>query len=162
MSAVKLSAPFRRCVLVTAALAALPGCSNLDLSRFAPPGIVKYEEIAGDKPQNPVVAERIAERRAEHGGGKFPDLSAAPDADDRPAKRRAADMKAEISELAGMRDDLTEAAADDRAAADAELAGDLQAEREALKERVDSDNKEAARERREKLTPPPEPQSPSP
>lgn len=156
MSAVKPSSPFRRCVLVAAALGALPGCSNLDLSRFAPPGIVKYEDIAGDKPQNPVVAERIAERRAEHGAGKFPNLSAAPDADDRPPKRRAADIQAEMSELAGMRDALAEAAAEDRAAAEAELAGDLQAKSETLKERVESDNKAAARERREKLTPPPE------
>lgn len=156
MSAVKQSPSFRSCVFVTAGLLALAGCANGDLARFAPPGVVKYEDIAGDKPQNPAVAERIAERQAEKGNGRFPNLSTAPDEQDRPQKREPADIEAEINALVDQRDGLAEEVAADRDASEAELASDLHAESETLKERVEQDSKAAARERREKLAPPAE------
>ncbi len=146
------------CVYVTAGLLASAGCSNTDLSRFAPPGIVKYEEIAGEKPQNPAVAARIAERRAERGGGEFPELSRTPGEEDRPEKPTLRQVERETDELIDMRETLDGQVAADRAAADAELADDLHAEGDALKERVKRDNEAAARERRDKLEAPPEAQ----
>ena len=142
---------------MAAGLIASAGCSNTSLSRFAPPGIVKYEDIASEKPQNPEVAARIAERRAEQGGGKFPNLSQTPGPEDQPKMPPPGAVDAEMAVLEALRETLAENVAEDRAAAAEELAGDLQAEREGLKERVDSDSKAAARERREKLTPPDDP-----
>jgi hypothetical protein len=129
-------------------------CANTDLARFAPPGIVKYEDLAGDQPQNPNVAARIAERRAERGGGEFPNLSQTPGAKQRPKPLPAAQVDAQKSELTTARDNLSGAVASDRAAADAETEADLSAESDALKQRVEVDSAAAAQERREKLTAP--------
>ncbi len=156
MSGVKQSPWFRCCVFMTAGLLATQGCANSDLIRFAPPGIVKYEDIASQKPQNPAVAERISERRAEKGAGQFPDLSKEPGRDERPKSLPSEQVDAEIDALVDLREGLDEEVGADREAADAELAGDLQAEREALKARVERDSTDASRERREKLEPPAE------
>ncbi len=64
-------------VAVLAAFGALAGCSQNQLTRFAPPGIIKYEDIASEKPQNPVVAERIKEHK-DRDDAKFPVLSQTP------------------------------------------------------------------------------------
>lgn len=148
------------CVFLAAGSMAASGCSNTDLSRFAPPGIVKYEEIASEKPQNPEVAARIAERRAQQGGERFPNLSQTPGPEDKPKKPSSGQISAEMAALQALRENLAEEVAEDRAAAEAELAGDLQAEREVLSERVESDSRAAARERREKLTAPAAPDEP--
>ncbi|PQA86698.1 hypothetical protein [Hyphococcus luteus] len=158
MSAVKLSLSLISYVFAAAGLLAAGGCANADLSRFAPPGIVKYEEIAGDKPQNPDVAARIAERRAEQGGGEFPDLSKTPGKEDRPEKPSPKTVEEQMEELTGLRERLDEEVAADRAASEAELADDLHAEGDALKERVARDSAAAAQERRDKLEPPSEAQ----
>jgi hypothetical protein len=133
---------------------ALQGCESGDLMRFAPPGIVKYEDLAGDQPQNPDVAARIAERRAEPDTGEFPILSTAPGKEDRPKKRKKADVESEMSGLAGAREDLAEAVGADRAASAEELGRDLPGERDALKALIEKDEAAAARERREKLQAP--------
>ncbi len=39
------------------------GCAGVDLARLAPPGIIRYERIADEKPPNPTIAARIEERR---------------------------------------------------------------------------------------------------
>ena len=148
MSAVKPSRSFSCCILVTAAALAVASCSNTSLSRFAPPGIVKYEDIASEKPQNPEVAARIAERRAEKGAGKFPRLSATPGKEDRPEPLPAEEVDAELDMLSEKADRLAAAVADDRAAAEAEMAEDLQAKREDLTKKAEEDSLEAARDRR--------------
>ncbi len=158
MSTVKQSHSLCSCAFLAAGLLAVAGCANGDLSRFAPPGIVKYEEIAGDKPQNPAVAARIAERKAEKGAGSFPNLSLVPGEKERPERRPAADVEAEKQELLDLRETLAEEVATDRDVAQSEQAGNLHEERDALKQQVESDSKEAARERREKLEPPSQPQ----
>jgi len=136
------------------ALAALQGCESGDLARFAPPGIIKYEELAGDQPPNPEVVERIEARKADPDAGGFPNLSQAPTRADRPAKRKQADIQAEIAGLVEQRDDVTDAAQQDRAEAAAELEQDLPGERDALLEQIEKDEAMAARERREKLEAP--------
>ena len=62
-------------LLLCAALASA-GCSG-GLQRFAPPGIIKYEDLEKDQPVSPVIADRIEDYRAERDGG-FPKLSAQP------------------------------------------------------------------------------------
>ena len=137
-----------------AAVFALAGCESGALARFAPPGIVKYEDLAGDQPVNPAVAERIEERRHEEGAGKFPQLAETPDESDVPRKRSGRAIAADTAMLIDARDALAEEVAADRAAAETELDRDLTAESEELRSRLDADSAAAARERREKLTPP--------
>ena len=90
MSGVKQSCLRRLALplLAGAGVFAVTGCESGDLARFAPPGIVKYEDLAGDQPVNPDVAQRIEERRAEKGAGKFPRLAETPDEEDRQEKSR--------------------------------------------------------------------------
>ena len=154
MSGVKRPLSGLRCGALAVALA-LPagGCANVDLARFAPPGIVKYEDLAGDQPQNPNVAARIAERRAEQGGGEFPRLSETPGANQRPSPLGQAQVDANKAELTAARETLADAVAEDRAAFGAETADDLSAEGDTLRVRVEADNAAAARDRRQKLTP---------
>lgn len=152
MSSVKRSQPWASSLIV--GLLALTGCESGDLARFAPPGIVKYEDLAGDQEVNPAVAERVAERRAEEGAGRFPNLSLTPGKSDRPMKKPADEVAAETDMLVDARTALAEDVASDRASAEDELGRDLSAEGEALKARLDADSAAAARERREALTPP--------
>lgn len=141
-------------LLAGAGVFAVTACESGDLARFAPPGIVKYEDLAGDQPVNPAVAQRIEERRAEKGAGKFPRLAETPDKKDRPKKKRSAERSAEIGQLVEARNELADEVAGDRAAAEAELERDLSAESDELKTRIDADSAAAARERREKLVAP--------
>ncbi|MEZ5894679.1 MAG: hypothetical protein R3C58_16230 [Parvularculaceae bacterium] len=134
---------------------AAAGCAEGDLLRFAPPGVVKYEDLAGDKPMNPDVAERIKERRKDPSVRGYPSLSDAPKEDDAPAKPPAAEIAASKAELSGARDELAGEVATDRAEAALETERDMAAEREALRERIEKDEAAAARERREKLVAPP-------
>ncbi|WP_428409384.1 hypothetical protein [Hyphococcus sp.] len=131
----------------------LAGCESGDLARFAPPGIVKYEDLAGDQPVNPNVARRIEERREEEGAGKFPRLAETPDEGDRPEKKPRKELAAEKAALVDARETLAEEVAADRAGAEAELNRDLTAESDELKTRIDADSAAAARERRDKLVP---------
>ena len=136
----------------------LSGCANSELARFAPPGIIKYEDLAGDKPMNPTVAARIEERKAEPDTGNFPILSETPGAEQRPVKRTQAEIEGEKAGLTTARDELSDEISEDRSQASADKADDLALERDTLKERVDADNAAAARERREKLKAPPPPE----
>jgi len=154
VSGVKQSRKRTMLASVVLAYAALQGCESGDLARFAPPGIIKYEDKAGDLPPNPEIVDRVAERKTEPGTGGFPNLSTAPGKKDRPEKRKQADIEAEISGLAEERDQVADAVEDDREAAEAELARDLPAERDALKAQIEQDEAVAARERREKLQAP--------
>lgn len=141
------------------AVFSLSACANSDLARFAPPGIIKYEEIAGDQPVNPEVAESIAEYKARPDTGRFPRLAETPDEDDRPEKRPQEEVESEMDELASARETLEEQLAEDRAeaAAEADEGLALPERRDALESTLDKDAAAAARERREKLKPPPAP-----
>lgn len=52
----------------------LTACSSSDLRRFAPPGIIRYEDLAKGEPIDPVVQSRIDESNAEK-GKSFPVIS---------------------------------------------------------------------------------------
>ncbi len=155
MSAVKQSRLRRLARFGVAGLGgvALAACESGDLARFAPPGIVKYEELAGDQPVDPNVAERIEERREEKGAGTFPQLAETPDKSDRPKKKPRAELAAETNALLDARDALAEEVSTDRANAETELDRDLTAESVELQNRIGADSAAAARERREKLVP---------
>ena len=94
-------------------------CSTSDLARFAPPGVVKYEDIASKKEPNPAIQERIRERK-EGDDVRFPVLSQTPGASDRPQRPIAEDIEAASATLTTARDDLAETVANDRALADAD------------------------------------------
>lgn len=128
-----------------AAMAALAsaGCAD-GLKRFAPPGIVKYEEIAKDQPINPAIAGRMEEMRTKEGAG-FPNLSEQPTkTPEGIAQPERAAMEATLIE---QRDALNEAIAIDKALAAAERSGSLEESREALSEAVAKDDALARRER---------------
>jgi hypothetical protein len=138
-------------------LALAPGlgaCANL--KRFAPPGIVKYEDLAGDKAQNPEIAERVAARK-EGRETAYPNLSKTPQK--APQAIAAETQASDIAELAALRDELNAAVAADREEAVAERAAPvllpgtlgeaapLEAAREALADAVAKDDDAARAER---------------
>ncbi|WP_425408708.1 hypothetical protein [Hyphococcus sp.] len=139
-------------------LIALCACANSELARFAPPGIVKYEDIAGDQPVNPQVAGRIAERKSEPDTGKFPILAQTPA--ERPEQRSDAEVELMEEQLLESRENLELGIVEDRAAAAEEAAetGILPDRRDTLRSDVDRDKNAAARERREQIKPPPPPE----
>lgn len=105
-------APIAICVF--ACLSA--GCTTL--KRLAPPGIVKYEDLAGGKPKNPVIANRVKAVRTAR-DARFPDLSEQPSA--APTPMRVEERDAHLSVLAAAGSALNTQVATDRAAASAEV-----------------------------------------
>ena len=157
MSAVKQSNALRhgKCVLFAAfGLIVLNGCANSQLARFAPPGIVKYEDIASEKPQSEEIKARIEERRAEPNTGKFPVLSETPGVEQRPQSRPPAVVEAQINALDQTAKEIKEEIETQRQLAAEETALNLGEEANQLRERIDRDSAAAARERREQLTAP--------
>ncbi len=134
----------------TAALLVV-GCSGVQWRRLAPPGILKYEELASKKPPNPVIEEQIAQRKD---GEKthFPNLSQAPSQSDLPAERSQGEITADIDALAAAREVLAVEVADDRAAVDEDrtTAGDIITARDQLIEQVGEDETVVSDERAEK------------
>jgi hypothetical protein len=129
-------------LLVCAALASA-GCGG-GLQRFAPPGIVKYEDLAKDQPVSPAIAERIDASRAETDGG-FPKLSEQPVVvPEGIAKPERAAME---NALLAERDALAAAIVADKALAAAEREGGLVEARDALSEAIARDDVAARRER---------------
>jgi hypothetical protein len=129
-------------VFVLAALAA-GGCAD-GLKRFAPPGIVKYEELAKDEPMNPAIVSRIEEAKAAEGGG-FPALAEQPTAV--PQGIAKPEREAMQEALLAGRDDLNAAVEEDRILAAAERDGSIEGLRDALGEEVAKDDAAARRER---------------
>ncbi len=132
---------------VVAALVAT-ACSDVQLVRLAPPGIIKYEDIAGDKPPNPAI-QTIIDERKETAKPRFPKLAETPSLADLPAKRSVAEVDEAIDELEARRAVLEENLAADRAAVEAERQSvePLIADADTLTEQVDRDEKAAKRER---------------
>lgn len=126
----------------------LCSCSKASLLRLAPPGILKYEEIASKKPPNPAIVEELAQRK-ENQAAVFPKLSTMPGANDRPNRRATSAIETEIAELANARDSVLAAVAEDQAAVAEELASDeeLTAQRDALSELVGVDEADVKKER---------------
>ncbi|MEQ8935456.1 MAG: hypothetical protein RIE56_06665 [Amphiplicatus sp.] len=150
---------------LAALTAAAPACTSL--KRLAPPGILKYEELAGDQPVNPEIKQRIVERRQEI-DRRFPNLSEQPTK--RPAEAPAAEREALAADLIEARDQLQAAVEADRAASDSErqavfiLPGDKGDKARALEDvaadlaaEVENDGTVARRER-SKPMPQPAPQ----
>jgi hypothetical protein len=129
-------------VLALAALAAA-GCSG-GLKRFAPPGIVKYEELAKDQPINPAIAARIEDYQDERAGG-FPNLSEQPQKT--PEGIAAPERGAMETALIAERDALNDAINADKELAAAERGASIEAARDALEEALAKDDALARRER---------------
>ncbi len=127
-------------LFVFAAALLVMGCSGVQWRRLAPPGILKYEELASEKPPNPVIEEEIAERK-DGEKTRFPNLSAAPSRSDLPAERAQDELKAEMDALAAARDTLASKVKEDRTAVDEEraTAGDIITARDVLTEQVGDD-----------------------
>ncbi len=129
--------------LLGLAVLCLAGCSG-GLQRFAPPGIVKYEDLAKDQPVNPAIAERIETHKAADQDG-FPILAEQPTkTPDGIAKPERSAMEAV---LLGQRDQLNAAVDADRALAAAERETGLIEVRDDLSEAVAKDDAAARRER---------------
>ena len=129
-------------LLAIAALAAA-GCSG-GLKRFAPPGIVKYEELAKDQPVNPAIAARIEDYQDERAGG-FPNLSEQPQKT--PEGIAAPERGAMEAALIAERDALNDAINADKELAAAERDASIEAARDALEEAIAKDDALARRER---------------
>lgn len=129
-------------IFMIAALAAA-GCSG-GLQRFAPPGIVKYEDLAKDQPPSPAIASRIEARKDEPGGG-FPRLSEQPTK--LPEGIAKPERDAMMGELLAQRDALSAAVGEDRILAAAERVEEIEIEREALGVAIADDDAAARRER---------------
>lgn len=141
-------------VMVLAAGAAAGGCAELNLARFAPPGIIKYENIAGDQPASPEIQARIAERKAA-GESKTPDLSEQPQkvpTGMSPPERAAlsAELHAKRAALAETVESDRQAAVDERGV-EVTLSGEgavrFEESAEALSRAVERDAAEARKER---------------
>lgn len=145
----------RYSVAVLGALAVLAsGCAGIE--RFAPPGIVKYEDLSGDQPQNPEILARVVERKAER-QPTFPNLSDAPQAPPVPLAPDEQDaLKAELvvrrdALAADVEADAAKSAADREALVVLPGAGStaigLEAARDALAEKAEADDARARAER---------------
>ncbi len=134
---------------------ALPGCAGL--KRLAPPGVIKYENLAGDDPPSPAIKERIAARQ-NAGAGGFPNLAETPSKKPDGVPKSAREK--EMEELLAARDALARAVANDQAASAVErekgvlMPGDeksgeqsLDAAQKALADAVAKDDAAARRER---------------
>ena len=143
---------YRVAFLALAALA-LSACAGW--KRLAPPGIVRYENLAGDQPQNPQIKERVAERKAER-TPVFPDLTQTPKGPPEPLGD--AEQDALKADILAARDALNENVAADRTAAEEvratpiALPGEngalsLEDARDALAEKLETDEAKARAER---------------
>ena len=144
---------FALCALAGSALL-FAGCSNVNWARLAPPGIIKYEEIAAEKPPNPAIAAEL-DRRANNADAEFPILSQTPAAGRAPRRDLTrAEIGEETRDLEETRDRIEAELTAERIAAkaDRQAAEALEAERLRLEDQVSRD---AAVARRERATPMP-------
>lgn len=134
-------------------MAATSGCSQGALTRFAPPGIIKYEDIASEKPANPAISAVIKERK-DAGDADFPLIAETPGASARPAKPEQAAIDAQVSELTRARDGLNAAVEHDRIEAENESqsASALEDSRLGLEENILRDSEASAAERKKPLS----------
>ena len=145
-------------VLLTAGtLVFLPGCSTLDLKRFAPPGLIKYENIADEAPVNPNIDETIARHR-QNGDARYPSLGDGPST--RPEKLSAQEQAAQMDALRLARDAVNGELALINAAAEADEAAiaDLTLRRAEIDADIQRLDKILKAETRTKIAAPDQPQ----
>ena len=142
-------------VFLAVAAFSVAGCAELQLSRFAPPGVVKYEDIASEKAPNPAIAEAI-ETQKETSTKDYPRLAETPSEKDRPRKRSASRIGREINDLERARDELNEEVAEARQEAEEQLAEapPLLSQREEMQKQIDLDTASAKAEREEAMPSP--------
>lgn len=89
------------------------GCAGFNAVQLAPPGIIRYERIADEKPANPQVAEQIQQRRTV-GEATFPKIgdTAAGGAKRGPIPDEGVDQA--VDELVSARDELKDNVEEDR------------------------------------------------
>ena len=152
MFSVRHSNGFRLAASAAALLFLTPGCSsNSFLARFAPPGVVKYEDIAGDKPPNPAIEETVREYRADT-QSRFPVLSQTPTSNPAPQIPESEIRDAQKAALIEGRERLAEEIAGDEAAVEAEEARTAITSRgERFNDQLERDDAAAKAERREDL-----------
>lgn len=126
----------------------MTGCGNFQLVRLAPPGILKYEEIASQKPPNPAIEAEIAARNG-NAKARFPILAQTPAAGPAPKPASKAAARAHGAALQSARDSIDRELARHRAAEQAERGGreKLAKERASLAEQINRDEIVARRER---------------
>ena len=127
-------------------LTVLCGCTTI--KRLAPPGVIKYEDLAKDIPPSPEIQARIKDRREEQ-PPKFPVLSRQPS--EIPDPIDGIERSSQINELLYRREELSAASEQDRLAIEAEREAaieELERERDALAESVAIERQKAERERR--------------
>lgn len=130
------------------------GCaSDSVFARFAPPGVVKYEDIASEKPPNPAIQETVREYR-DTTRRRFPVLSRTPTAEPPPQMPDAAVREALRAGLVEGREALAARLADDQAAIAAERGetGEITEEGEAFNAQLKRDAAAAQAERRDALS----------
>lgn len=142
-------------VFLTVVAFSAAGCAELQLARFAPPGVVKYEDIAGEKDPNPTIVE-VIEAQKETSTRDYPKLAETPSEQDRPEKRPLEEVDAEINELATARDALNEQMAEVLMQAEADLAETptLLSKREEMQKQIERDAASAQAEREEVMPSP--------
>jgi len=116
------------------------GCSSLELARFAPPGIIKYEDIASKKSPNAAMQDIVEKRRIE-GEEKFPILSDMPSRDDLSPVSPPEIRKADIKSLEDARDELAAAVKKSReqSQADRTEVSLLPEQRDVLSDQIEDD-----------------------
>ncbi|MEZ5895922.1 MAG: hypothetical protein R3C51_05910 [Parvularculaceae bacterium] len=134
---------------VTATGLLLGGCSG-GLKQLAPPGILKYEDLAKGEPVDPQIKARIDAQQSDEASG-YPVLADQPDF--LPEGIAKPERQAMADNLIEQRNALNDAVAEDRIAASAERDGDLSAERSALDAKVQTDDAAAKAERKQPVTP---------
>jgi hypothetical protein len=128
---------------IAAAAMCLAGCADA-VKRFAPPGIVKYEDLAKGEPVDPAIVARIKDRRAA-GDATFPNLSEQPrETPEGMAKPDRVAMEALLTER---RDTANGAIAGDRVAAPADRQAPLEEAQATLLDAIETDREAAARDR---------------
>ena len=127
----------------------LGGCSG-GLKQLAPPGILKYEDLAKGEPVDPQIKARIDAHQADE-SSIYPVLAEQPDF--LPEGIAKPEREAMAENLIEQRNALNDAVAEDRIAASSERDGDLSAERSALGEKVQKDDAAAKAERKQPVLP---------
>lgn len=144
----------RNTVLI-ALVIATSACSNFDAKRFAPPGIIKYEDIAGDQPTGPEI-QAIIDAQVSSTDDRFPLISDTPDQGDVPKAEGQTVIDGSVNELAAAGTALREAAQSDRdaAASEREEIEQLEQRAEAFREDIEREGAAAKSERLDSLEAP--------
>ncbi|MEL7486760.1 MAG: hypothetical protein AAGJ87_06045 [Pseudomonadota bacterium] len=130
------------CLAIALSAIVVTGCSTLQ--RLAPPGFVKYEDLAKDTPPNPAIEAAVEERTVSR-KTRFPRLSEEPNR--APTALSAASRANETVDLLEKRDALQRELDAIRAVADADQAkraSELEAARDALDQAIKRERDRAA------------------